>query len=75
MNPDSLITMARQWAAKKLDVAPEPGTFWCIACVLNDGCTLIGRSSNPSDHAKMHVLQHDPSDKVNIRISLKEIPG
>lgn len=72
VKPDSFLTMLRQWLARKLDVNPEPDSFWCIGCSLEGGKTLI-QYTKDMEVVKQHVRQHPPGDTVAIRIGLAQM--
>lgn len=70
-NPDSLINMFRMWLAKKIDVGPVDGSYWCLDCALNEGKTFVQYTTR-MEIIQDHLARHSPDDHVRIRSA---VPG
>lgn len=68
-NPDSFISMLRMWLARKMDVGPASGSYWCIGCSLNEGKTFI-QYTNDLEVMQQHVRRHGPDAFIRLRSAL-----
>jgi hypothetical protein len=70
IDPDSPLSVIRQWLSAKIDTHPKPGTAWCVGCSLNKGETFIIYSCDP-ELIVNHVSSHPPNENVRIRAAQK----
>ncbi len=69
-DPNSWLTKARRWLARKIDVKPDAGEGWCLSCCLNGGSTKIISSENLREHVELH----EPGDYVHIETTRADLP-